>query len=267
MIVDAHVHLLPDRLTLAIRRFFTEHVPSAAAGFLYPHSHVEARQAILAAGIERCWSLPYVRRAGAAVALNRWMAETYADDPAVVPGGTVHPDDDVDAVLREALDELGLRLLKLHCSVGSFTPDDPRLDGLWSRVSTGGQPVVVHVGHSILGVTTTSELETVARVAERWPDARIVIAHCGAPAVGPTLALLRGTRSVYADLTPVVREPVPLDARSVAGLERRLLFGTDAPNVSVSIESSLARVRAWGLAPPDEAAVLGGNAEALIRGV
>lgn len=264
MIVDAHVHLLPERLGAAIRRFFAKRVTGSDDVMLYPHEPVEARERIVAAGVERCWSLPYARRPGSASGLNRWMAQTYADDLVVVPGATVHPEDDVEAVLGEALDDLGLSVVKLHCSVGAHPPDDPRLDPLWRRVSEGGQPVVLHAGDAADGTTTTDELDAVARVARRWPDARIVIAHCGAPALDETLALLAATRSLYADLTPVIRAPVPLGRDQIRGLEGRLLFGTDTPNTGVSIGDGLAQVRAWRLEPPDEAAILGATAERLL---
>jgi predicted TIM-barrel fold metal-dependent hydrolase len=124
--------------------------------------------------------------------------------------------------------------------------------------------VVVHVGRSVQGTTDEEELLPLARVAERWPEARIVVAHCGAPAVGPTLDLVRRARFVHADLTPVVRRLVPLTRRDMAGVERKLLFGSDIPNTVVTIEEALALVRSWGLSVEDETAVLGGNAQALI---
>ncbi|HLN58134.1 MAG TPA: amidohydrolase family protein, partial [Thermoanaerobaculia bacterium] len=70
---------------------------------------------------------------------------------------------------------------------------------------------------------------------------------------------------VHADLTPVVADPVSLSRSAIAGLESRILFGSDTPTVAVSIEDSVARVRAWGLSPADEGAVLGGNADRLLR--
>jgi predicted TIM-barrel fold metal-dependent hydrolase len=184
-----------------------------------------------------------------------------------VPGATAHPEDDLAAVLDEAFGELGLRVLKLHCSVGAFAPDDPRLDPLWERVSEGGQPVVLHAGDAVNGATTAAEVAAVGRVAERWPEARIVVAHCGSPAVGTTLALLRRARSLYADLTPRVHDPIVVTRSEIAGLERRLLLGSDAPNVAIPIESSIARVRAIGLPPEHEAAILGANAERLLAGL
>jgi len=262
-LVDAHVHLLPERLSAAIRRFFPETV---AGAMMYPHEFRAARAGIIAAGVQRCWSLPYVRRGGAAAALNRWMAETFANDPVVVPGATVHPEDDVEAVLDEALGELQLRVVKLHCSVGDYDADDERLEPLWRRVSHGGHPVVLHAGHAVNGTTSEAEIEPLARVARRWPDARIIVAHCGAPAVAATLDLLRRTRSTYADLTPVVLHHAPIDRGMIGGLERRLLFGSDAPSVALRIEDSSAHVRELGLARADEAAILGSTAEALLAG-
>jgi hypothetical protein len=53
-----------------------------------------------------------------------------------IAGATVHPDDDVAREVVEALDVLGLRIVKLHCSVGAFAADDLRRDPLWRHVST-----------------------------------------------------------------------------------------------------------------------------------
>ena len=257
-LVDAHVHLLPERLAAAIRRFF---IDTGAGGYVhYPYQHVAAREALRAAGVTRCWTLPYTHKPGLAAGLNRWMAETFGDDELIIPGATVHPADDVGAVVSEALGALRLGVVKLHCSVGDFSPDDPRLEPLWRAVSASGDPVVVHAGHAVDGTTTAAEIAAIGRVARRWPEARIVVAHCGAPAVDATLALLRAAPAVHADLTPIGPRLAAISRAGITGLERRLLFGSDVPNVGVPIETAVAHVRALGLPPDDEAAILGGNA-------
>ena len=261
MIVDAHVHMLPQRLAARIRQFFEER---GAPRMPYSYVAEEVRGALAAAGIGKCWNLPYAHRAGAAVSLNRWMAETWSADSFVVPGATVHPDDDVAAVVREAIDDLHLKVFKLHCSVGYFAADDSRLDPLWRRVSESGHPVVVHAGSAPEGTASAAEVEAVARAADRWPSATIIVAHFGSPATAATLALLRRTSNVYADLCPVVADPVALVRSEIAGLERRILFGSDLPSVAISIEDSLARVRSWKLDPADEEAVLGATASRLL---
>jgi uncharacterized protein len=262
-IVDAHTHLFPERLAAAIRGFFVQYL--SADAFHYSPNWKDARAVLEAAGVGRCWTLPYVRQPNGARSLNRWMAETFTGDAFVEPGATVHPGDDVRAVVDEALDVLGLRLFKLHCSVGGYRLTDERLDPLWRRLSTDGTPVVVHLGHSAAGNTEASELGDLQAVALRWPEARIILAHCAAPAVDEALALLRRCPNVHADLTPVVFHLAPVQPGSLAGLEERILFGSDVPNVVVKVEDALAAIRGLGLTPHHEALVLGGNANRLVR--
>jgi len=264
MIVDAHVHLLPDRIAAKIRRFFEIH---EAPRLIYPYTAAAARAALQAAGVERCWSLPYAHRVGVASGLNRWMSETWRADPFVVPGATVHPDDPVAAVVREADRELGLRVFKIHCSVGAFPADDARLDPLWVHASENGRPVVVHCGSAADGSATENEVAALERTASRFPEARIIVAHFGAPAVGRVIEMIRRTHSIYADLTPMVATPVHPSRSLIAGIERRILFGSDTPTVGISIEDLIAAVRSWELPPEDERAILGGTAEALLAGI
>lgn len=262
MLVDAHTHLLPERLAAKIRRFFEMR---GSPRLVYPYKPGPAREALARAGVDRCWSLPYAHRGGVAEGLNRWMAETFGPDPFVVPGATVHPDDDVAAVVREAR-VLGLRVFKIHCSVGAFDADDARLDPLWAHAAASGCPVVVHGGRAPEGTATGDEIAAIARAAARFPAARVIVAHFGAPAVASVARLIRQTSSVYADLTPMVATPIQPARALLAGIEGRVLFGSDTPTVGVTIESSIGRVRALGLAPDDEAAILGGTAEALLAG-
>ena len=191
------------------------------------------------------------------------MAQTWGADALVEPAGTVHPGDDVAAVADEALG-LGLRLFKLHCAVGSFSLDDERLDPLWTRVSDRGIPVVVHLGHSPAGPTEPDELATLDRVAERWPEARIVLAHLAAPSVHEALAVLRRHRSLHADLTPVVFHPVPLAPGDLDGVIDKILFGSDLPSLGIPFADVVAHVRGLGLSLEEEQAIFSRNADRLV---
>jgi hypothetical protein len=260
-IVDAHTHLLPHRLGRAIRAYFTQAIPPES--FPYDPGPESARAALVAAGVARCWSLAYVRRPGSAEALNRWMAETWGTDAVVEPAGTVHPGDEVARVVDEALG-LGLRLFKLHCAVGDFSLDDERLAPLWARVSDRGVPVVVHLGHSPLGPTETEELAILERVATRWPEARIVLAHLAAPSVQEALAVLRRYPSLHGDLTPVLFHPVPLDRGDLAGLADKILFGSDLPSLGIPFAEVVSHLRGLGLTAAEEQAIFSGNADRLV---
>jgi uncharacterized protein len=91
-----------------------------------------------------------------------------------------------------------------------------------------------------------------------------MLAHCGIPATSAALDLMRLAPSMYADLTPVGAMLAQLSREAIAGLEDRLLFGSDAPNTGVTIEQAVAHVRALALAADAERAVLGGTAERLL---
>jgi predicted TIM-barrel fold metal-dependent hydrolase len=276
VIVDAHVHLLPGRLAEKVRAFFAAHMATEhrehERPFAYPIDHAAVLTSMAADGVDQVWSFSYAHKPGIAAGLNEAAATTaaaFSSGPVeVVGGGTVHPgDDDPAALAVDAVDRLGLRVLKLHCSVGAFDVDDRRLDPVFAVAAERLLPVVVHLGHDVSGHTEASELAALDRVANAHPEAPIVLAHSGHHAAREALAVLDAHPSLFADLTPVGSSPVGLAADDIARRPERFLFGSDAPNTPFTVSESLARVRALGLPPDVEAAVLGGNAQRLSAGV
>lgn len=265
-VVDAHVHLLPGRLGEKVREFFLMGFrPDELA---YPTDHAVILERLAAEGVDEAWHLPYVHKTGLAVGVNEASAATAAaaaDGPvSVVPGASVHPaDDDPLGIVRSAVEDLGCRVLKIHSSVGDHDADDPRLDAVWAYVSAVRLPVVVHVGHAVSGQTEGAELAPVAQVAERHPEARIILAHCAMPATAAALALMDAHPHVHADLTPVVRTPVVVPAADAERLADRLLLGSDAPNTPITSAQTRAAIEALGLSPAAEAAITGGTARRL----
>jgi predicted TIM-barrel fold metal-dependent hydrolase len=265
--VDAHVHLLPLGLGRAIRAFFAVHGLGPET-WRYPLDHDEAVARLAAEGVTQAWSLPYARRPGTAVGLNEssaGIAVGLSSGPVeIIPGATVHPgDDDPAGIVRAGVEDFGLRVLKLHCSVGDYRPDDPRLDAVWAYVSAIRLPVVVHAGHAFSGHTSAEEIIPLATVAERWPEARLIVAHCGHHAVDATLDLVAAHTNVHADLTPVVHDPVALPAARVEGLADRLLFGSDCPNTAVTVTEALDALDRLHPSPAALTAIRGGNARRL----
>ncbi len=265
-VVDAHVHLLPGRLGEKVREFFLQGF--RAEELAYPTDHAVILERLAAEGVDEVWHLPYVHRPGLAAGVNEASARTAADAATgpvrVVAGASVHPaDDDPVGLVRTAVEDLGARVLKLHCSVGDHDADDARLDPVWAYVSEVRLPVVVHVGHDVSGRTDGGELAPVGRAATRFPDARIILAHCAMPATDAGVALMDAHANVHADLTPVVRDPVVLAPAVAERLADRLLLGSDAPNTPISSSSTRAAVRALGLSPAAEAAIVGGTARRL----
>jgi uncharacterized protein len=264
VLVDSHCHIMPDRLALAIRRFFDERM--GWGRLAYPgvlRDDVVAAER--AAGVDRFWALPYAHKAGVAGSVNEWMAENVAPLSGVVAAATFHPDDgDVRALVHRAFDGLGLRAAKLHCSVGSFDADDPRLEPLWDAAEALALPVVVHAGHDVSGHTAAQELGPIARVAAAHPKLRLVIAHAALPDIDAALDLLERHPALHADLAGAGHWDSPLPIARVETLADRLLFGSDCPNTPVTIADSAAWLRALPLSSRALAAICGENAARLI---
>jgi len=270
-VVDAHVHLLPPRLQAAIRGFFDVR-GFPRAGFAYPADPGAACERLAADGVTEAWTLPYARRPGSAADLNASMAALVAGQrggPVRLTGGcTVHPgDDDPVAVLRHAVEDLGLRVLKLHCSVGDYQPDDPRLDPVWEYAAEIALPVVLHAGHAADGHTEEAELRPVAEVARRHPEARVIIAHCGHNAAEAALRLVAAHPGVHADLTPVIHHPVAAPPAQLAALAGKLLFGSDAPNTGLTAARLLGRLAHPDVPGKARTAITGGTARRLLSEV
>lgn len=268
-IVDSHVHLLPGRLAEKVRGFLNSHLDMALP---YPLDHAVILDRLQQAGISEIWNLPYSHKRGVAAGLNRASAATITEfrehSVKIIGGATVHPADaNLPEILSEAFDDLGLQVLKLHCSVGDFRLSDERLTPVWDFIAARRIPTIIHIGHNVSGHTEAPELNELAQIAENYPTAPIIIAHCGHHAGEAALDLVEKYPAIYADLTPVVNELVQISTRRVRQLASKLLFGSDVPNVALSVEESLAHVRSFGLPAELEAAILGGNAQRLLLAI
>jgi uncharacterized protein len=262
--VDCHVHLLPGRLGEKVREFFAAHITGSLA---YPNDHAAVLDSLAAAGVSLAWHLPYAHKPGVAAGLNAASAElvsTWRSHPVSLVGGiAVHPGDETpDRLVGSAVDGLGLRVVKLHCSVGDFEVDDPRLEKMWHLVASRSVPVVVHAGHDVSGETRRGELAGIDRVAARFPAAPIVIAHAALPVTNAAVALVERHDNVYIDLTPRVVDMVDVPDDVLERLHERVLFGSDLPNTQVTIEANLARLST--LSTTARKAITSANAHRLV---
>lgn len=264
MLIDAHCHIMPDRLATAIRRFFDDHMGWGALAYAGV-TLTDVLQAQREAGTDGFWALPYAHKAGIAAPLNEWMATNVRPLPGAVAAATFHPgDDDLATLARHAFDDLGLRIAKLHCSVGRFEADDPRLTPVWTAAEARALPVVVHAGHDVNGRTQAHELTPIRRVAERHPRLHLVIAHGALPDIDAALDLLERFPALYADLTSAAQWRSPMPVARLERLHERLLFGSDCPNTTITIAESATYLRALGLSDQALRAVMGENAGRLV---
>jgi len=235
--IDCHVHLMPERLTGAIREVLV-----AELGWSYDHPIDRAgmEDALAAAGIDRYLALPYAHKAGMAADLNAWVIEQAGNSGMAVPFATVHGEDDVGAVVEKAF-EAGARGLKFQCPVQDCGPADPRLDPAFELCAAYDRPVLFHAGtapdyedHPAVGFEKFEEF------VESYPDVRACSAHLGAYEHEAFVALAREEDSVYLDTTMAMSPRTPeymdfdpgvIDDATVEAISDSLMYGTDYPNL------------------------------------
>lgn len=235
--IDAHVHLMPDRLMGAIRESLGE---QAGWSFDHPTGRDAIEAALRGAGVDRYLALPYAHRAGMARELNAWVVERAGDSSMAVPFATVHGDDDVGDVIRAAFDA-GARGLKFQCPVQGSGPDDPRLEPAFQLAAEYDRPILFHAGTAPMFEDDPNVgVEHFEAFLESYPAVRACAAHMGAFETPAFVELARNHDNAFLDTTMAMspRSPsvVGFDPSTVANetlesLSGSIMYGSDFPNI------------------------------------
>lgn len=267
--LDAHVHPWPPRVYEALLRWFDKNAWEIAE-----RVNGDALDAFLAArGVTRYVALVYAHRAGMAAELNRWLAEYARAHPAAIPMGTVHPDDDVRAVLGEAFDGLGLAGVKLHAHVMGIAPDDRRLWPVYEELCARDKPLVFHAGLEPesdaypRACDSVSGLARLGAVLRDFPMLRCVIPHLGASEFGLAAELLERYPSVMLDCAMVLARYFPdgPGREWVARYADRIFYGTDFPILPYDYDRERRCILGLALGAAAEDAIFWGNAARFFR--
>jgi L-fuconolactonase len=270
-IVDTHVHVVaadtaryPLRPSGVGSEWFREH----------PVGVEEYAATARAAGVERA---VLVQAHGAYGSDNRYVLDAVAAAPDhFVSVGIVDPaDPDPPATLRALARARGFAGVRLF-GIGPTPPkwfDGPTGVALWAAA--------IDLGLRIVATLLAPDLPRLVRMVEQFPDAPVVLDHCGFPdlaggppyrAAGPLFALA-DLPSVHLKVTSHLLEdaeqrspggPAALVERlvDVFGAER-LVWGSDYPQThdrSYAELVELGRAACATRTPAEQDAVLGGNA-------
>jgi predicted TIM-barrel fold metal-dependent hydrolase len=180
------------------------------------------------------------------------LSGLWVDDAYVADYVAAHPDalvgflalDPTQEGWRRELEDghkgLGLRGVKLMPMYAGFAPDDERLDPLWGYATRHRLPVLLHTGTTFvsqapLGFTLPRLLE---RVAIRFPEVPIVMAHLGHPYEAECVVTIRKHPNVYADVSALHYRPFQLYHSLMLvqeyGVWDKVLFGSDYPFTTVN---------------------------------
>jgi predicted TIM-barrel fold metal-dependent hydrolase len=157
----------------------------------------------------------------------------------------------VHELVREAVEELGFRGLKVHRHDGGITREICEAARRWSL------PVL----YDVMG-----EVATIDLFAPEYREVTFIIPHLGSfaddwRAQSACIDALARHPNVYTDTAGVRRFDLLVEAVRRVGPEK-IIFGSDGPWLHPGVE--LFKVRALGLERSDERKVMGGNILRLI---
>jgi predicted TIM-barrel fold metal-dependent hydrolase len=254
MIVDAHCHVWPEHIAPQVLR-------TRPAGLDPVHDGTldGLRRTLDAAGVDIGVCLGIAGTAKNVQRTNEWIGAI--DRDRFVPFGTVHPDLPVETNLASLLNN-GIRGVKLHPLFQELHLADPRVVDIVTGLAEAGLPVISHVGAG--GDAVANERGAPAHVAallDRVPGLTLLACHFGGyHRLEEAEEHLVGSRAfLETSWPPTVGD---LDRERIRGVlaahgANRVVFGSDWPMADPAVE--IAAIRALGLAPAAEAAVLGNS--------
>lgn len=266
-VVDAHVHLFPERMFEAIWRWFD------AFGWpiRYKLQAPEVTAFLLSRGVSRVVALQYAHRPGIARRLNQFMAALVAAEPRIIGMAAVYPGEpDAADVLREAFDA-GLSGVKLHCHVQCLSADDERMVPIFEACARAGKPVILHAGREPTSPGYPCDphalcsADRVRRVLLDHPTMKLVVPHLGADELDEYEELVTKHDNLWLDTTMAIAEymPIKVPPRMLAARPERILYGTDFPNIPYAWDREIKKLLGMGLREEQVASILGGTAASL----
>jgi hypothetical protein len=157
--------------------------------------------------------------------------------------------------LERGFDELGLTHIKLHPGVDAYPIDGAGFADVWPFADERGVLVLIHTW----GETSTAPSSVCARIAERWPNLRILLGHAGGTdGVDEACRVAREVPNVFVDTVLSMRHLGRVEYMvEHAGIEN-VLYGSDATFLHAS--PAVGQVAYARLTEAEKLAVLGGNA-------
>jgi uncharacterized protein len=230
---DVHVHFMHPRVMAKVWAYF-DGVGSGLWPVQYRGTDDERVDHLRSMGVRRFTSLSYAHKPGIASFLNDWTREFAERTPDTLWSATFYAEPEAADYVPKLVDA-GVEVFKAHLQVGDFAADDPLLEPVWGAFSESRTPVVLHAGSGPTPGRHTGP-GGVSRVLKRHPDLRLVVAHLGAPEVAEFMDLADRYADVMLDTTMAFVDfwDQPVDSAMVQrlpGLQDRILFGTDFPNI------------------------------------
>ncbi len=252
-VIDAHVHLFPDKLFESIWQWFERY----GWPIRYQLRSPEVIEFLLSRGVSHILGLHYAHRPGVARELNAYMAKLCQRFPQLTGMATVFPgEDNACQILADAFDN-GLSGVKLHCHVQCFDMLGPAMHAIYELCVQNKKPLIMHVGREPkspaypcdpYALCSADKLE---RVIKTYPGLRVCVPHLGADEFESYCRMLETYDNLWLDSTMILSDYLPFsDIPDLSQMRAdRLIFGSDFPNLPYAWDREIKQVCHLNLTP------------------
>ncbi len=242
-VIDAHVHVFPDKIFAAVWGWFDEH----AWRIRYRLAADDVLRFSLSRGVTHVVALQYAHKPGIARELNAYMAKQCKENKGRVTGlATVLPGEpDAVDILQEGFD-MGLGGLKLHAHVQCFDMSADYMQPLYECCQTNGKPIVTHVGREPKSPAYRCDpyllcgADRCERILKDFPRLKICVPHLGIDETSTYRNLIEKYDNLWLDTAMAITDYFFEDKISLKDYRSdRIMYGSDFPNLPYAWDREL----------------------------
>lgn len=234
-VVDAHVHLYPEKLAKKVTPALSERFGNSPA---FDGTIAGCKIKSAADGIAMSINLPVATKSESVADTNRfWMeyapsSSNGSGSPSVCSLAAFHPLVEDKGRAMEQIAAAGFTGVKFHPEYQMFRYNDKSMDEAWDAMSELGLVAYLHAGgERVFNPPYHSTPTEIATLQKRFPKLDIVAAHLGGFGMWDEVEEILAGGRVHLDLAHTFFW-MP-DAQILRMIRRhgaeRILFGTDAP--------------------------------------
>jgi predicted TIM-barrel fold metal-dependent hydrolase len=264
LIVDAHVHLFPDKFFSSVWQWFDRF----GWPIRYKISASEVIEFLLSKGIFHIVALHYAHKPGIARMLNDYMADLCNRYPRVTGLATVFPGEKHAAGILEEGFRNGLCGVKLHAHVQCFEMESDAMQEVYEVCINHDKPLTMHVGREPKSpayacdpyeICSANKLE---RVIKTYPDLKVCVPHLGADEFDDYQRMIQVYDNLWLDTTMTLAQYLSKSWSPNLSAFRpdRIMYGSDFPNLPYAWDRELRQFNKLDLPEDSLSLILGKNA-------
>jgi len=265
MIIDFHTHAFPDFLAVKAIPVLEEKCSSKA---FTDGTVKQLTESLDRAGVDMAVVNSIATKPTQETSVNNF-AISLLENKRLVPFGSVFPGSDTAISELERIKAAGLRGVKLHPEYQQFYLDCEAAFPIYEKCAQLGLVITFHAGADAGYPPPVHALpDRINRVTQMFPDTVFVAAHFGGYNTWDRVeSELVPRDNLYLDtsMTDTIAKLSPDTAKKIIshhGTEH-ILLGSDLPWERQ--ETSIAKIRSYGLSARDTELILGENAKRLLK--